>query len=100
MGKFVLDYYDASNGSESGDNDAWMNWFKDLGDKIMDAGNPFNSNGMAVEKSGVTKIENFPSTGYTIINADSMEDAVEIAKGCPLLASNKTAVRVYEALPM
>jgi hypothetical protein len=66
----------------------------------MDAGNQFAPNGMAVEKSGVSKIENFPSTGYSIIKADSMEEAVELTKGCPLLKSDKAAVRVYEAMPM
>jgi len=100
MGKYVFEYYDSSDGSNSGDNDAWMGWFKELGDKVMDAGNPFGGNGMAVEKSGVSKIENFPCTGYTIVKADNMEEAVEIAKGCPLMKSDKTAVRVYEALPM
>lgn len=97
MGKYVLDYYGNEN---DGGMDAWMAWFKELGDNIMDPGNMFAGNGMAVEKSGANKIENYPATGYTIIKADSMEEAVEMAKGCPLLSSDKNAVRVYEAMPM
>ena len=97
MGKYVFDYYGSEN---DGGNDAWMNWFKDLGSKIVDPGNMFADNGMAVEKSGVSKIENYPATGYTIVKADSMEEAVEMAKGCPLMQFDSNAVRVYEAMPM
>jgi len=97
MGKYVFDYY-GSDGD--GGMDAWTAWFTELGDKIMDPGNMFADNGMAVEKSGVSKIENYPATGYTIVKANTMEEAVELAKGCPLLKSDKNAVRVYEAMPM
>jgi hypothetical protein len=71
-----------------------------LGDKIVDAGNPFNSGGKAVEKSGVTTIENWPATGYSIVKAGSLGDAVEWAKDCPVLIEPKGAVRVYETMPM
>ena len=74
-------------------------WFGSLADKLVDAGNPFNG-GMAVEKSGVSEIENYPATGYTIVKADSMEQAVELAKTCPVLEEPEGAVRIYEALPM
>lgn len=79
---------------------AWMKWFEGLGDKLVDAGNPFNAGGQAVEKSGVTTIENFPASGYTIVKAGSIDEAVEIAKSCPMLASDKATVRVYETMPM
>jgi hypothetical protein len=78
----------------------WGNWFGGLGDKLVDAGNPFNSDGQAVEKSGVTTIKNWPSTGYSIVKAGSMEEAVDMAKGCPVLSEPDGAVRVYETLPM
>ena len=35
-------------------------------------------------------------TGYCIINAESMEEAEEIAKGCPII----TGIRVYETMSM
>ena len=103
MKNYVYVYYDSSEQTGMPMEEvtkAWMGWFQELGDKIVDAGNPFNRGGMAVEKSGVTTIENFPATGYTIVKANSMEEAVEMAKTCPLLVSDSTAVRVYEALPM
>ncbi|MBX4197443.1 YciI family protein [Candidatus Saccharibacteria bacterium] len=79
---------------------AWGDWFGKLGDKLVDAGNPFNSGGKAVEKSGVSTIENWPATGYSIVKASSLDEAVEWAKDCPVLEEPKGAVRVYETLPM
>ena len=78
----------------------WMGWFDGIGDKLVDAGNPFNSGGKAVEKSGVSTIENWPATGYSIVKASSWDEAVEMAKGCPVLEEPDGAVRVYETLPM
>ena len=101
MKNYVFVYYDSSN-TEAGEETAkaWGEWFGKLGDKLVDAGNPFNSGGKAVEKSGVTTIENHPATGYSIVKADSLDAAVDMAQGCPLLSSDKAAVRVYETLPM
>jgi hypothetical protein len=35
-------------------------------------------------------------TGYTIINAEDMDEAERIAQGCPII----TSIRVYEAMSM
>ena len=35
-------------------------------------------------------------TGYLIINADNIDEAEKIAKGCPII----TSMRVYEAMAM
>jgi hypothetical protein len=97
MGKYVLIYY----GGDAGDMpmEAWNKWFGALGDKIIDAGNPFKEGGKAVEKTGVTTIENFPANGYSIVKADSIDGAADLAKDCPVVAAGG-AVRVYEAMPM
>jgi hypothetical protein len=71
-----------------------------LGDKLVDGGNPFNNNGKAVESSGVTDIENYPATGYSIVKAESIDEAAGLAKDCPVLLEPGGAVRVYETLPM
>jgi hypothetical protein len=101
MKNYVFIYYDSSNAEASEEvAKAWGEWFGKLGDKLVDAGNPFASGGKAVEKSGVTTIENHPATGYSIVKAESLDEAVEMAKGCPLVESDTAAVRVYETLPM
>lgn len=45
-------------------------------------------------------VQDKPATGYSIVNAKDMDEATELAKGCPLMASKDGAVCVYEALPM
>ena len=103
MKNYVLIYYNKGmrEGISTEDFKAeWGKWFGGLGDKLVDAGNPFNADGKAVEKSGVTTIENWASTGYSIVKASSMDEAVEMAKGCPVLNEPEGAVRVYETMPM
>jgi hypothetical protein len=99
MGKYVYVYY-AGKDTDAGDDAAWGQWFGKLGDKIVDAGNPFNSGGQAVHAGGVMPVQDHPVTGYSIVNAGSMEEATELAKGCPLVKSKDGAVCVYEALSM
>jgi len=99
MGKFVYVYY-AGSESDGGSNEEWMEWFGQLGKKIVDPGNPFHEGGQAVNKDGVMAVKEMPATGYSIIEASDMEEAVEMAKGCPLVGAKNGAVCVYEALPM
>ena len=75
--------------------DAWMKWFGAIRDHIVDTGSPFGP-GMEVTSAGVQQLphDRRAITGYTIINAKSMEEAVKIAKSCPIIAS----MRVYEAM--
>ena len=106
MKKFVFVYYGGGMPDDVPKEEAmaeWGKWFESLGKKLVDGGNPFDDGGQEVSADGVTDIsrEN-SSSGYTIVNADSMEQAVEIAKDCPMHKHTKgrARVRVYEALPM
>ncbi len=83
--------------------DKWMAWFGTFGDKMVDGGNPFAPEAKSVTAKGVGTISASmrPAKGYTIINAKDMDEATEVAKGCPvLLDDSEGAVDVYEALPM
>ncbi len=100
MGKYVYIYYAGKNVEDAGSAEEWGSWFGKLGDKLVDGGNPFKDNGQAVNASGVMAVKDSPATGYSIVNAESIEDATELAKGCPLMHSADGAVCVYEALPM
>jgi hypothetical protein len=99
MGKYVYIYY-ANATADAGNAEQWGKWFGELGDKLIDGGNPFNEGGQAVHQGGVMAIQGKPATGYSIVTADSMEEATQLAKGCPLMATKDSAVGVYEALPM
>jgi len=74
---------------------AWTNWFGEIGSAIADPGNPFGPS-KAVAGSGAVS-DGGPSglTGYSLVTADSLDAAAELAKGCPVL-TNGGAVEVYE----
>ncbi len=78
----------------------WETWFGQLGDKLVDGGNPFNDGAQAVTNDGVMDVER-PASGYSIVKSNSLDEAVKMAKGCPMLVhSPKAVVMVYETLPM
>ncbi|HEX6348820.1 MAG TPA: hypothetical protein VF160_05445 [Candidatus Dormibacteraeota bacterium] len=80
--------------------EAWMGWFGGLGDKVVDAGNPFAPEARRIESGGKTGDPNGNRpTGYSIIKADSLDEAVKLAKGCPVLLGG-AAVEVYETSPV
>ena len=101
MKNYVFIYRETTDTSATEDTTAaWGAWFGQLGEKIVDAGNPCGD-GQSVTKGGVVDVKSSPVTGYTIVKAGSMDEAVELAKTCPLVQSSETAVvEVYEALPM
>jgi hypothetical protein len=99
VGKYIYIYY-GGVAENSGTAEEWGAWFGQLDIKLMDGGNQFAENAQAVSKDGVMAIDKMPATGYSIVEADSMDDATSMAKDCPLMKSGDGAVCVYEALPM
>lgn len=105
MGKFVFIYHGGKSGETPQEQndimEAWGKWFGSLGEALVDGGNPFGAP-KAVTASNVTDdTEGTPATGYSIVNAESHDAAVALAKGCPMLAdSPDSVVEVYEAFPM
>ncbi len=96
MKKFVFLYYGFESPTQE-IKDAWSNWFASLGDKMVDSGNPLGT-GREITHNGTKELslDKGAITGYSIINAESIDEAEEIAKGCPFI----TSVRVYEAVSM
>jgi hypothetical protein len=62
----------------------WTDWFGVLGDRLVDGGNPVSQTKSIAAGGSVSDTANAP-TGYSIIKADSLDQAVELAKGCPVL---------------
>jgi hypothetical protein len=96
MKKFVFIYHGSAQ-PDQGNMDAWMAWFATIGEKMVDPGNPFGA-GKEITPSGAMDLaqDKSAATGYSIVNAASMEDAVKLLKRCPIV----TSVRVYQALSM
>jgi hypothetical protein len=77
--------------------EAWGRWFASIADKIVDSGSPLGQ-GREVTKNGTKELPRGLDsiTGYTIIKAESLDEAEQIAKTCPII----TSMRVYEAMSM
>ena len=93
MAKFVLIYVGggmpATEEESAAVMKAWTDWYTSLGEAVIDAGNPFTPQVISVAYDGT--IANGPvgpnATGYTILQADSLDAAVDMAKNCPVLQS-------------
>ena len=77
----------------------WGQWLGELGPAVVDVGAPTGTaktvgNGGSVSDGGSRGL-----TGYSIVSAQSLDSAVELAKGCPVLDVGG-AVDVYEAVAM
>ncbi|HYM55485.1 MAG TPA: hypothetical protein VES97_08990 [Solirubrobacteraceae bacterium] len=78
---------------------AWGGWFGTLGAAIVDAGNPFGPSSTVGSGGAVGDGASSALTGYSVLSADSLAAATELAKGCPVLASGGS-VEVYETVPV
>jgi hypothetical protein len=71
----------------------WVAWFKDLGAKghIKDPGHPLENTGKVVKgKQHLVSDGPYAETkdvvgGYIVVEAKDLEEAVKLAKGCPIL---------------
>ena len=65
----------------------WGAWFEEMGAAVVDGGNPVGlsktvTNDGVLDHGGAN-----PASGYSIISAGTIDDAVAKAKGCPVLES-------------
>jgi hypothetical protein len=75
---------------------AWDSWFTTLGPALKDGGNPFTPMTKSIAADGsVTDGPQGGPTGYSIIQADSLDEAVEMAKGCPVTMGG-ASIAVHE----
>jgi hypothetical protein len=74
---------------------AWGTWYETLGQALVDGGNPFGPSRSIAADGTTTDGAASGLTGYTILQADSLDTAAEMGQGCPVLASGGT-VEVYE----
>ena len=63
----------------------YKEWLSSLGDSAVSPANPFKNTSTVNPDGTVSTGSTTSMSGYTIIEADSMETALEIAKACPFL---------------
>lgn len=76
--------------------EAWGAWLAGIGDALVD-GNPFTTDAKSLSPDGA--VSDGPvgpmATGYSMIKAGSMNEAVELAKGCPAKLQ-KASISIFE----
>ena len=77
----------------------WQAWVGGLGDAIVNPGTPLGMN-KTVTPDGVSD-EDGPNrlTGYSIVKADNMDAALEMAKACPFLEMGTLEVAEVMQMP-
>src|SRR5260370_41770351 len=75
----------------------WETWFTKLGPAVVDGGNPFSGAGNKVNEGGTIAKGAIGkrATGYSILEAASLDKASKMAKGCPIIKSGGQ-IAVYE----
>lgn len=101
MAKFLLLYsggdMPATEAEQAAVLKAWTDWFTQLGSALIDPGNPFTPAAKTVKRGGAVSDGPYGgmASGYSIIQADSLEKAASLAKGCPVLLGN-AVISVFE----
>lgn len=109
MKKFIVFYYAPASAVEQMTKaspeemkkgmEPWMEWAKRVGSGLVELGTPLG-NGHKVTKSGATA-SNSQVNGYSILQAEDMDAAVEMLKGHPHLDwAEGCEIEVYESFPM
>ena len=63
----------------------YMDWLSSLGDSAVSPANPLKNTSTVHSDGTVTTGSTTTMSGYTIIEAESMDAALSIAKACPFL---------------
>ena len=79
--------------------DAWTAWMGGLEAALKDPGLPFHPAAKTIVPSGAVSDSSVVSSGYSIIAAGSMADAVEMSKSSPVLGTG-TSINIFESYEM
>ena len=78
----------------------WQAWLAALGDAVINPGTPM----MNPKKVTIDTIEDAVGisamTGYTIVQAETMEEALKMAQDCPYVEMDGGALTVAELMQM
>jgi len=104
MAKYVYVYHGgtAPSSPEAGQKamKAWETWFASLGAAVVDGGNPVGASKTVTATGVVDNGGSNPVSGYSLITAASEAEALEMAKGCPMVIDGTGSVEVAECFAM
>jgi len=103
MAHFIFAFHGGSMPETQEERDAvmtkWGAWMGGLGETLVNPGAPV---GMSTTVSASGVVDNGgpnPISGYMVVEAANMGAAVEISKGCPIIANNGS-VEIAECMSM
>ncbi len=104
MAQFIFAYHGGKAPEDPAEGERvmaeWGAWYADMGDKVAHGGGPAGTSS-TVSRSGVSDDGGAnPLSGFTLIEASSKDEAVEMAKGCPMVKDGSGSVEVAEVLQM
>lgn len=103
MANFMIAYYGGNPPRSKEEGMAhmgkWKAWVEGLGEKVVNPGTPLM--GTKIITSSAVQDENDAQAmkGFAVVNAESIEGAVEIAKSDPFLGTDGT-IRVSQMMEM
>lgn len=102
MPKYLFSYHGGKKPATPAEGEktmaAWGEWFGKLGPAIADPGAPVGMS-QTVSAKGISANGGAnPVSGYSIVTAASYDEAVGMAKGCPILVDG--SVEVAEIVQM
>jgi hypothetical protein len=103
MAKYLLVYHGGSGMAATEEEQAaamaaWNDWFGRLDGSLVDGGNP-TAAVKRITPDGRVSDDPAGPTGYSIISATSLDEAVVLAQGSPLLQAGGS-IQVAEAIDM
>ena len=78
----------------------WQSWMGKVGSALVDVGTPFGP-GTSVVDDGTVKAAS-ATTGYSIVEAASLDEAAKLADGHPYLSEGRGdfAIDIFEMMPV
>ncbi|WP_417525161.1 hypothetical protein [Marinovum sp.] len=80
--------------------EAWGAWMQGLGDKLVEGGNPVGMSSTLTSDGLKDGGGANPLSGYSIVEADSVEAAAEMGKGCPILKGGHGSIEIAPLIDM
>lgn len=104
MPRFVLVYHGGKQETAAagavGQKERFMEWMTGLGSVLVSPANPFGPSKLISTEGVVDLAGSEALSGYSVLDVDNLEAAVEIAKSCPFLEIGTLEVaQVMEMTP-
>jgi hypothetical protein len=87
MARFMVVYVGPATPPDAS-HEGWPAWFAKLGDRLVDRGSPL-ANGGALRGDGSTGAAATGLNGYSLIQAEGLDEALDLVRDHPYLAQGR-----------